>query len=257
MFNIAVCDDSSVDIVIIQDLLEEYQAVRPSLKMKSYSFNRGQELLEHVKAGNSFDLYLLDILMPGLDGIAFAKELRSLDNDVPVVFLTSTEDYALQAFHVYAIQYLVKPLSSEALFPVLDRIIFKKRQDQDGFLLFPMPDRLVKLPFSSIVCVESIYHRIVVYMVDGSKLSSKSIRTPFGTAIVPLLEDPRFLYAHKSYVLNMEKVREISDGSFIMNNDLLVHVPRYRLSEAKQKYYDYLNKNAEAPDIADDEVKPS
>lgn len=242
MFHIAICDDSRQEMEVILALLSMYQAERPGCMLQTHSFDAGAELLGKIKTGQSFDLFLLDILMPGLSGIELARELRSQDDNVPLVFLTSTPEYALDAFNVQASHYILKPMKADSLFPVLDKIVFARNKMQDNFILVSTPDSTVKISFSSIICVESMYHKMLFYLTDGSKLVSKNIRTPFAEAVAPLIADKRFLYAHKSYVLNMEQVKEITGNSFVMKDSTIVPVPRYKFAVAKNTYLDYISR---------------
>jgi len=117
------------------------------------------------------------------------------------------------------------------------------QREKDNFLLVSMPERKVKIPFSSIVFVESIQRKLHVYLDGGDKLCGKTLRMPFEKAAIPLLQDSRFLHAHKSYILNMSLVTELTKRSFIMKNGVEIHIPKYKYSDAKNKYLDYLSAN--------------
>lgn len=240
MFHIAICDDSRQEMEVVLALLNKYQAERPGNKLQIHAFFTGAELLENINNGQKFDLFLLDILMPDLSGIELARKLRAHDENVPLIFLTSTSEYALDAFNVQASHYILKPTKADNLFRVLDKIVFTQNKLQDNFFLISTANSKLKIPFSSIVCVESMYHKMLFCLADGSKLFSKSIRIPFPEAIAPLIADKRFLYAHKSYVLNMEQVKELTGNSFVMKDNTVVPVPRYKFANAKSIYLDYI-----------------
>lgn len=241
MFKIAVCDDNPQHMEEILTLLEKYKANRPGAEPQPQSFISGDAVLTAIDNGSAFDLFLFDILMPGLNGIDLARKVRERDNDVPIVFLTSSADYSLDAFCVYALQYILKPVTEDGLFPVLDKISALLKCEEGRFFLLAMPKRVVKIPFMSIVCVELANRALRVYHEDGSILLSKSIRSPFEASVSALLADGRFLCPHKSFLINMEHVDELNGCSFVMKHGLEVPIPRYRYAEVKTKYFDWLS----------------
>ena len=107
MIRLAVCDDDPIFLSQAGELARcflDTQKIPASVSC----YPDAESLLE---ARAHCDIYLLDILMPGLDGIALAKELERRDQDFCVIYLTTSEEYALEAFSVDALQYLVKPVT--------------------------------------------------------------------------------------------------------------------------------------------------
>jgi len=220
-------------------MLNAYRANRPTIKIQPYSFLSGIELLESVKFGNLFDLFLLDILMPGLNGIELAKEIRKQNNDAAIIFLTQSMDYTFDAFRVSATQYLLKPVKERTLFPILDKIISLLKQEKERYFTLSMPESTVKIPHSSIICVEFADRKLNVYLNNGSVKVSKCLRTSFSNAIAPLLQDGRFFHVHQSFIVNIDHVLELKSNSFIAVNDIEVPIPRNKYATAKAKYFSF------------------
>lgn len=247
MLSVAICEDDPVQIQALLNLMTKYQELRPDLEVVTENFASGGELLDSLEARHFYDIFLLDILMPELNGIDLARELRLRGEEAPLIFLTSSADYALDAFDVNATQYLLKPVKEDKLFSILNKLVSSLDKEEERFLFVSTPERIVKIPLSSIICVESIWRTIQVYLVDGRKISSKTIRVPFASVIDVLFQDSRFLYAHKSFVLNMAQVNELTGSSFIMKNGIEVPIPRYRYTDAKATYLDYISKRSLNP----------
>ena len=111
MYLIGICDDEERELNQIETLLEEYGKEKRELEYKTWRFTNGEALLREIREGSCIpDLLLLDIFMPERTGIEVARELRQLDWELPVVFLTTSTEHALEAYGVDAVQYLVKPL---------------------------------------------------------------------------------------------------------------------------------------------------
>jgi DNA-binding LytR/AlgR family response regulator len=236
MLNVAVCDDCETQLEVVVALLKKYQAERPGIEMTPQSFTSGREVLKSMSLGNTFDLLLLDILMPELDGIELAREIRKQNQDVKIVFLTSSTDHALDAFEVSATQYVIKPPRADALFPILDRALQEPPLKPEQYFTLAMPERIVKLPFASIVCVDIQGRRMRVFLENGEVLTGKYLRQPFDMAIAPLLLDDRFFHTHKSFVVNLTHATELTGNSFIMKDNIMVPISRRIYVEAKRRY---------------------
>ena len=241
---IAVCDDMSVHTSHILKLLDGYQKKRPGIKLDPYSFDSGNKLLESINAGQLFDIYLLDIIMPEPNGIDLAHKIRLFDEDVPLVFLTQSSNYALDAFGVSAIQYILKPVNPIKLYSILDKIIASRKSEKDSFLTVTTSEgHTVTLLYSSIIEVESFNRALLFHLEGGETVKSKTIRTSFRQAVSKLLEDKRFLSFHQSFVINMTYVLEIRNRFFVMKNGMEISIPKPKYSATKKAYLNYLEES--------------
>lgn len=240
MIRIALCDDMPVHTSLILMLLDAYQKRRPGIKLHTYSFDSGDKLLESIHEGQCFDIYLLDILMPELDGIMLAQQIRLYDADTPMIFLTQSASYALDAFGVSAVQYILKPINPRDLYPILDKVIASQYRDKDTIMTVSSPGRTVTLIYSSIIVIEYVGRSLHFHLSTGEIVESKTIRTSFAVAVSELLKDNRFLCVHQSFVINMDFVRELRRRSFLMRNGMDISIPRLKYSDVKKAYVNYL-----------------
>ncbi|MDE7327262.1 MAG: response regulator [Lachnospiraceae bacterium] len=118
---IVVCDDDQASLEQIKDLLLAYSREKER-RMEIYTCSSAEELMEELAGGEllDIDLLLLDIVMEGKNGIELAETIRSRNKDVPIVFVTSSTEFALKAYHVRAVRYLLKPLTEESIYEMLD-----------------------------------------------------------------------------------------------------------------------------------------
>ena len=123
---IAICDDQT-------DCLEQTAAaVRQCLRgaeARLELFKSGSAFLRAFRS-NPYDLVLFDIEMPEIDGITLAKKLRKLHADVPIIFLTSHIEYALEGYEVNALRYFTKPVDPQKLRAVLSVVVERQRQQR-------------------------------------------------------------------------------------------------------------------------------
>ena len=105
---IAVCDDDNKELDIIKNYLNIYQTDNNTSFTVKY-FNSSVELAS-TAGFEKFDIYFLDIIMPVMDGLALAREIRTFDKSAPIIFLTSSKEFAVDSYTVKAFNYLVKPI---------------------------------------------------------------------------------------------------------------------------------------------------
>lgn len=118
MLRIAICDDEERYVSDVKCMLQKW-ATEVSAYIQIYCFHDGDSLIQEAET-IQFDIVFLDIVMPLINGFDTAKELRSKDKTVKIIFLTSSPEFALQSYSVKATNYCLKPLTYEKLKEVLD-----------------------------------------------------------------------------------------------------------------------------------------
>lgn len=201
---IAVCDDQAEELELLTELLCRWQEERRvALQFKAY--RSAVELLT-AASNEQFTLYFLDVMMPGTDGMAAAREIRSFDTVADIVFLTSSPGFAYESYGVQALDYLLKPIRADILFPLLDRICLQEQKPQEGLTL-KISASLIQIPFFQLAYVEVMGKHLYFNLTDGT------VREVFGALkdYEPLLLNrPEFMRTHRSYIVNMLQVSELS-----------------------------------------------
>ena len=203
---IAVCDDQIEELEVLTNLLHIWQEEHKTT-LRYQTFRNATELLD-AAGKERFTLYLLDVMMPGTSGMAAAREIRGFDDVAEIVFLTSSPGFAYESYGVRAMDYLLKPIRAEMLFPILDRVSLREQKPQEGLTL-KTGATLIRIPFSQLAYVEVIGKRLYFNLADGS------VREVFGSLsdYEPLLlSRPEFMRTHRSYIVNMLQVSELSPG---------------------------------------------
>ena len=114
-------DDLSV-LDELHELLGSYRAEH-NADIAPTAFQSPFELLASIEKGARFDILLLDVLMPGENGIEAAREIRQYDSNVKIIFLTSSAEFAVQSYTVGAYFYQLKPIWPESFFRLMDSVI--------------------------------------------------------------------------------------------------------------------------------------
>ena len=235
MLNIAICDDEACYVQQITNFLQEYFQCHPELSGQIHPFQRGQELLYQVEESGGFDLYLLDIIMPGINGIQTGRQLRELGEGGEIIYLTTSSDYAVDSYSVRAFFYLLKPLEKERLFAVLDTATKKLNERRSKAVLIGTKDGPRRILLDQILYVERV-GRGLRYYCAGGPLDSMSLRVPFRTAVEPLLADPRFFQCGSSFAFNLHHVAGVSGQEVLLDSGGSVTIPRASVAPFKHAW---------------------
>lgn len=123
MLRIGICDDNSEARFALRSSLERITE-RRSIETVIYEFSSGENTLKwlHSRAGET-DILFLDIEMSGIDGMETARKIRQTDSTLVIIFVTGYSDYVFDGYSVNALDYIMKPASSERLDAVLTRAL--------------------------------------------------------------------------------------------------------------------------------------
>jgi two-component system response regulator LytT len=174
------------------------------------------DALRHLRQQH-FDVVMVDVRMPGLDGLELASVLAQFSSPPAVVFVTAHEEYALEAFDVNATGYLLKPVSQERLAEVLKRIVWTREgsEDRDDLdaLAVELPGRTTMVARSEVEWVESAGDYVRLHTTAGA---SHLVRVPL-SVLEARWSSHGFARIHRSYLVSLRSVRELrADGSQTM-----------------------------------------
>ena len=227
---IAVCDDQIEDLEWISKLLCRWQENRKAA-LRFRTFRSAAELLDVAGREGSFDLYLLDVMMPGTNGLSAAREIRNFDDAAKIVFLTASPGFAYESYRVHALDYLLKPIRAQMLFPLLDQLYQWEQGTRDG-LTVKCGSTLICIPFSRLAFVEVSGKHLYFNLTDGS------VREVFGSLneYEPQLPNTEFMRIGRSCIVNILQIREFSPAGIHTFSGKNIAVPR-RLYSGLQKEY--------------------
>lgn len=235
MLRIAICDDEAQYVHQTAKLVQEYLGGRPDLSGQVFPFRLGRELLCQVEETGGFDLYLLDIIMPGLNGIQTGRQLRQLGDGGEIVYLTTSADYAVDSYSVRAFFYLLKPLEKDRLFQVLDAAVKKLNERRGKAVLITTKDGPRRVLLDQILYVERV-GRSLRYFCSGGAVDSMSLRVPFHAAVEPLLSDPRFCQCGSSFAFNLQHVTGVSGQEVLLDSGGTAAIPRASVAPFKHAW---------------------
>lgn len=232
MLHIAICDDREADRGELRALLAQTPGLRRAADLRVSEYVCGEQLLLDAEDGQcGFDLLFLDIFMNGISGMETARELRALGYKAPLVFLTSSPDFALESYDVEAAGYLLKPPRPERVAALIQRLLSPPDRPR---LAVKCAGRRQYCAFDDIVFLESDKNVTLLHLADGQVLSS---RERLGD-LEAELRDPRFLRCHQSYLVNMDFIQSVN-RDFTVQGGAVVPIRAHSRREMADAYYQY------------------
>jgi DNA-binding LytR/AlgR family response regulator len=234
MLKIAICDDKPQEAEIAKEYLQLYFKAHLELESDVSVYYSAIELLNHIEGNNSFDILLLDIYMPGILGIEVAQQLYKDKNKCQIVFLTTSRDYAVEAFAVNAVYYLLKPYSFIDFSVVMDKAVEKIEKNAKQYLRITNRRNVYMINLESLLYVESINHSQFVHSITDSPIElrmtmNELFKTISGT-------DCGFYRVGASYIVNLSRIRTFSNKEIVMSDGKRLPVPRGAFQELKKAH---------------------
>lgn len=238
---IVVCDDCVEDLRNIENLLEKYDKKVPGAGFVVERYLDAAALYDKILAGEQADIYILDMIMADRTGIDIGSLIRKAGGSGGIIYITSSDDYALEAYGVHAVRYLLKPVSEESFFEALDAARVSVGVQRKP--LFPVKTKTgtVSVPYSKIEYIENYSRTLNVWMEDGQCIRSIFIRKSFDEEIREIAGDRSFLQVHKSFLINMEHVKKLEQGAIMMESGRRIPVSKTRSADVKREYLLYVS----------------
>lgn len=226
MMRFAVCDSSVADA---QELVVKLQHLSADMGLACTvgSFRSARLLLEEAKE-KPFDAVFLETEIGGTGGIELARKIRFYHEDTEIVFVTAKEEYALAAYGVFPLGYLLKRAERKRLYPILLQLLRKRKQTGPSIRCLTADGGEALIPRDELLYIEVMGNRLFFHgrreVVEG--IGSLS-------AISEFLPERLFYRAHRNFIVNLQYVQKIGHYYFGMQNGDKVTVAKNRYTEAK------------------------
>lgn len=236
MHRVALCDDMVSELEQIEGFLGAYGRRNPMLNYGIKKFDNAQSMIDWVREEKgALDLLLMDIFMPGKNGLEAVRELRRDGYEMPVIFLTTSTEYALKAYEVDAVQYLVKPIKQQTFFHAMDRVFGASEKEQKESLLMKVSGGSRQIYPEQIIYCETQKNYQILYL-EREELKVRMT----GGELYGILEDfPQFLRCGSSYIVNLSHIASVNREEICMDNGRNIYLPRNKAAEFKKMYFTF------------------
>ena len=237
MLRIAICDDQQRELDIISEYIKEYLGIH-LLEAEIKKFAHPDMLLTAIET-ESFHLYILDIVMPMVSGLELGQSIRRISREAQIIYITTEPGYALDAYAVNPLHYLIKPVEKQALFSALELAFSKVDFGREITVTVKIKEGLRTLSADEIAWCEYKSHAACYTLIDGEQVKTTTLTCGFAEHITPLLRDARFLSPHVSFVLNMSRVEKLTREGFYLRDGGFVPVSAKQYSAVRNAYLNY------------------
>lgn len=229
IYHIAICDDEPADVKYLSALVSKWADAAGNATVID-AFPSAEAFLFRYTEGKAYDVLLLDIEMPGLNGMELAKKIRKSDEELAIVFITGYSDYISEGYDVSALHYLLKPVDEQKLFVCLDRAVQKKKTAPPLLLIECGGERL-RLLQSEIVYLEAFAHSTVIAVEGQNFETGESIGS-----LEKRLEPTLFVKPHRSYLVGLKHIEKIGKTELTLDSGARIPVSRRLYADVNRAF---------------------
>lgn len=235
MIKIAFCDDDMEVLHQMNELLDRYRVERNE-DITYAAFQSPFELLTEIEKGIRPDILFLDVVMPGQNGMDVAKEIRQYDTNMKIIFLTSSPEFAVESYSVGAYFYQLKPIWEESFFRLMDAVLAECEKKKKNSLILHSKDGITRIDLQQLEYCEVLGRKLLFHLENGAVMESAGSLDDLAGQ---LMQYSNFFRPHRSFLVNMEYIQNISSRSIKMVNDAEIPIPHGKCSEIKNTYMEY------------------
>ncbi|MCI8781383.1 MAG: response regulator transcription factor [Lachnospiraceae bacterium] len=225
---IAVCDDSFRDILYMRAFMSGHDVSM---------YSDAASLLSDLESKKAlYDLYLLDIYIDdSMNGIELAKKIRAADDEAAICFISTSDDFYREAYDLYAIQYLVKPVQESDLKQLLEKIAKNLIRNREQCLCYKWRGKTGSIPYGKILYISSREHNIYIHCKDGTVQECKGKLNELASQICGEI----FLRCHQSFLANLYHVDNLNGQELTISGQRIPISRRY-YNDVKRRYHEIL-----------------
>lgn len=241
-FRIKMIDDEIESLNHLKEICDDYLR-KNNIPFEIQIFNNPQTLLQQPL--DETNLLLVDIEMPEINGLELATKVREINKKCFICFVTNYADYIYDSYDVHAFDYLLKPINKEKINFMLDEVM--------KYYVAYSNNNNVKISFSTIseqitISQNSIYYFEYFDKLDNHYSRVTKLYTDSGeyilkqkiSEIFQSLPQDIFDIPHKSFIINIEQIKKISQTEIVMQNNAIIPLSQKRSSYLRKKFNNYL-----------------
>lgn len=225
MIRFAIIDDETEVANKLTSYIDKYFQIN-NCQCEVKFFDTASKFLENYHF--DFDAIFMDINMPGVDGMSATKELRRLDKNVKIIFVTSLAQYAIKGYEVNAFDFVVKPVNYYTFAMKLDRFMENYREKEEASIIIKANNSFIKTPVSDIKYIEVSDHKLIVHTISNDFVTYDTLSN-----YLNLLKNEPFSLCNRCYLVNLKYVNKVNkDAVYIGNNCIQM---------SRRKYKEFMN----------------
>ncbi len=232
MIRVAICDDEIMITSKIEEMLLQISKDN-KIEVDIDVFFDGETLEKSINQEQRFDLIYLDIEMKNVDGIEAAKNIRKIDRNVIIIYISNYESYLKELFEVEAFRFISKPID-KAIFENYFLKAYERLCSFASYYEFQYKRELYKILLGDIVYFESKGRAINIILADGrtEKFNGKL------NEVEQELRNSKigFLRIHQSYLISYHFIKSMAKTHVKLSDDLVLQISEDRQKDIRKQY---------------------
>lgn len=213
MIKIAVVEDERMYVDQITEYLRRYEEEYAE-ELKVTVYRDGDGITAEYKA--QFDIIFMDIQMKFVDGMTAAEEIRKMDSEVIIIFITNMSQYAIRGYEVNALDYVLKPVTYFAFSQKLGKAITRMKKRNAAHITVTVKGGIRRLEVADIYYVESQGHTLIYHTKEGEIITGGTMKSA-EEELIRL----NFSRGNKCYLINLQHVEGIKDKCAVVKGESL------------------------------------
>ncbi|NFG24330.1 response regulator transcription factor [Clostridium botulinum] len=236
MIKIGLCDDNTLYIKELSKILKTISHCN-NINIEITSFTSGEDLIEFSSCHpDYFDVVFLDILMGGINGIHTAKAIRKIYNDVYIIFVTTSKEYALDSYSVNAYDYVIKPFSEQLITEKFLALCNKINLDRKNIIYVKSNQDIYTLQLNNVIYFESNLRKITAHMNNSENIAFYNKMSNLENEISSSI----FIRCHRSFLVNLIYIKNIVGLDIVLTNNTHISISKKYLNDVKDAFTSYI-----------------
>ena len=222
--NIAICEDEQIYVIGLKNAIHAWSLQQPDVNISISVYASAEDLLDDWERGRLFDALFLDIEFKYMSGFDLAKEIRKTDQNIPIIFVTNSDNYLVQGYEVSALRYVKKPIDQRDIGSCLDYCYrFHLSMEKDGFVV-QRKGFSIRIAYRDVLYIMSGIHNVTIYVTNGQSYLVP-IHTSFET-YVRAFPEHSFVRCHRGYLVNMAHIERFTSNEVTLIDGTRIPIGR-------------------------------
>lgn len=231
--HISICDDDGAQVSHLRDLVKKWAADR-GFALQITDFNSAKAFLFAYAEDKTADILLLDIQMAEMDGVSLAKEIRRVNRELQIIFVTGFTDYILDGYDVEALHYLLKPVDATKLFAALDKAA-ERLAHSERAIFVSFGGESLRVALADISHIEVLHNHTSLHVNHGQIYT---IKKPL-RELAKMLDDS-FFRCGRSFIVNLRFIQKVTKSEVFLKNGCVIPLSRGLYTDLNRAIIDKL-----------------
>lgn len=233
MFRVAIVDDDPVFLDKSRKITETFfEERKQECEIKTYE--RAYPVIEDIKERQYFDVFLIDIEMPDVNGMELACQIRRMYDSPYIIFVTSHIEYSIKGYEYNAWRYIIKEKMDEDLLQAYESLIERMKQREEKFYIIEHPKKILKILYEDIYYIYKDGKNAVFVTKNNAWSDRRSLEQ-----VLRALDDSMFIRCERGNIANIRHIMSMKDNMLRMRNGNQLPVSGRMIKEVKKAITEY------------------